>query len=98
MRKLSTALFVSCVFTFYFLLFTCEAAAQSTLFNTPSTDTLPENRFYMEANFIVLTVNSKKVKSLEELTAAIFEAQGEVTIDGFYEEYEGQYSYVFNKD
>ena len=52
----------------------------------------------MEANFIVLTVNSKKVKSLEELTAAIFEAQGEVTIDGFYEEYEGQYSYVFNKD
>jgi serine protease Do len=52
----------------------------------------------MEVNFIVLTVNGKKVKSIEELSTAIFEAAGEVTIDGFYEEYEGQYSYVFNKD
>lgn len=52
----------------------------------------------MEVNFIVLTVNGQKVKSLEELTNAIFDAKGEVTLDGFYEEYEGQYSYIFNKE
>lgn len=52
MKKLSFNLFASCVFTFCVLLFTCEASAQLTIFNTPSTDTLPENRFYVEADFI----------------------------------------------
>ena len=45
MKKFSMVLFAVLVFGF-------SVSAQSTLFNTPSSDTLPENRFYMEADFI----------------------------------------------
>ena len=45
MKKFLMVLFAVLVFGF-------SVSAQSTLFNTPSTDTLPENRFYMEADFI----------------------------------------------
>ncbi len=47
MRKLSTLLFA-----FVLTAFSYSVSAQSTLFNVPSTDTLPENRFYIEADFI----------------------------------------------
>lgn len=47
MPKFQTVLFVSLFFAFNF-----SISAQSTLFNVPSTDTLPENRFYVEADFI----------------------------------------------
>ncbi len=52
MGRLSTTLFVSLFFTFYFLLFTCQASAQLTIFNVPSTDILPEKKFYVEGDFI----------------------------------------------
>lgn len=44
--------FQAIFFAFVFLAFGYSVSAQSTLFNTPSTDTLPEGRFFMEADFI----------------------------------------------
>ncbi|MCH2043996.1 MAG: Do family serine endopeptidase [Saprospiraceae bacterium] len=51
----------------------------------------------MDINFIVTTVNNKKIKSLQEFEDAIFNATDEVILDGFYEEYPGDFSYVFQK-
>lgn len=51
----------------------------------------------MDVNFIVTTVNNKKVKSLIEFEEAVFDAKDEVILDGFYEEYPGDFSYVFQK-
>lgn len=52
----------------------------------------------MEREFIVTAVNSKKVSTLDEFLDAIVNADGEVVLDGFYEKYPGEYSYVFEKD
>jgi len=51
----------------------------------------------MEENFIVTAVNSKKVSSIEEFINAVVDTDGEVVLDGFYEEYTGEFSYVFDK-
>ncbi len=51
----------------------------------------------MEKGFIVTAVNSKKISNLEEFIEAIANAEGEVVLDGFYEKYPGDYSYVFDK-
>lgn len=45
MKKLLTVLFAFCAFVY-------TVSAQSTLFNVPSTDTLPKGRFYVEADLI----------------------------------------------
>ena len=47
MTKFQTVLFALIFFAFSYTI-----SAQSTLFNVPSTDTLPEGRFYIEADFI----------------------------------------------
>lgn len=52
----------------------------------------------MEVNFIITSVDGKKVQNLSELRTALFDANGDVTLDGFYEDYEGQYTYVFKKE
>jgi len=52
----------------------------------------------MEKGFIVTAINSKKVKNLEEFIDAVTTAEGEVVLDGFYEKYPGEYSYVFDKE
>lgn len=52
----------------------------------------------MEQEFIITAVNSKKIETLEEFISAIYEAKGEIVLDGFYEEYNGEYSYIFDKE
>lgn len=52
----------------------------------------------MEQQFIVTKVNDQDVKNLEEFIDAVIDADGEVVLDGFYEKYSGEYSYVFDKD
>lgn len=54
-------------------------------------------RTNMDSNFIILTVNGLAVSNERELVDAIFESDDEVVLDGFYEEYSGDYSYVFEK-
>lgn len=51
----------------------------------------------MEINFIIQTVNKKPVKSIEELKSLIFEATDSITLEGFYENFEGNYTYIFKK-
>ena len=52
----------------------------------------------MEREFIITMVNNEKIKSLDDFTNAIANAENEVILDGFYEKYPGEYSYVFDKD
>lgn len=52
----------------------------------------------MEREFIVTSVNDEKISSIDEFTAAIANAEGEVVLDGFYKKYPGEYSYVFEKE
>jgi len=51
----------------------------------------------MEKNFIVTAANQKNVSTIEELLDIVMAASGEVVLDGFYESYSGDYSYVFEK-
>ena len=52
----------------------------------------------MEREFIITMVNNEKIKSLDDFTNAIANAENEVILDGFYEKYPGEYTYVFDKD
>lgn len=52
----------------------------------------------MEEDFIVTSVNEIKVTTVAELIDAIDQAEGDVVLDGFYEKYPGEYSYVFEKE
>lgn len=52
----------------------------------------------MEQEFIVTAINNKPIKNLEEFINEIVLAETEVTLDGFYEKYPGEYSYIFEKE
>lgn len=52
----------------------------------------------MEKNFIITEVNDQKVETLEQLQDAVLSAKGKVILDGYYENYPGEYSYVFEKE
>lgn len=52
----------------------------------------------MEREFIVTSINGKAIKNLEEFIEEFIAAQGEVVMDGFYEKYPGEYSYVIEKE
>lgn len=52
----------------------------------------------MEKGFIVTAINEQKVGSLDEFLEIVADAEGEIVLDGFYEKYPGEYSYVFEKD
>lgn len=52
----------------------------------------------MEREFIVTSINNKVVTTLDEFMDEIVNAKGEVVLDGFYEKYPGEYSYVFEKN
>lgn len=54
-------------------------------------------RTNMEKGFIITSVNSKKISTVDEFVDAVFDASGEIVLDGFYERYKGEYSYVFEK-
>jgi hypothetical protein len=45
-------IFRSFLFALVFVVFSCTISAQSTIFNVPSTDVLPEGRFLLEVDFI----------------------------------------------
>jgi S1-C subfamily serine protease len=51
----------------------------------------------MEKGFVITSVNKKDVLSIEEFIDIVMDASGEVVLDGFYESYSGDYSYVFDK-
>jgi len=51
----------------------------------------------MDRDFIIEMVNGEKVKTEEEFIQAIIQAEDEVKLDGFYENFSGDYSYLFNK-
>lgn len=51
----------------------------------------------MEEGFIVVRVNGNKVKTKREMIELIYSARGEVKLQGFYEKYDGEYNYVFEK-
>jgi S1-C subfamily serine protease len=51
----------------------------------------------MEKNFIITAANQKNVSTIDELLDIVMAASGEVVLDGFYENYSGDYSYVFEK-
>ena len=52
----------------------------------------------MEREFIVTAVNEESIDNLDDFTAAVAKAEGEVILDGFYKKYPGEYSYVFEKE
>lgn len=52
----------------------------------------------MEREFIVTAVNEESIDNLDDFTAAVAKAEGEVVLDGFYKKYPGEYSYVFEKE
>ena len=51
----------------------------------------------MDKEFIITSVNGKDVTTLDDLLDAIIGSEGEVVLDGFYENFSGDYSYVFEK-
>jgi Do/DeqQ family serine protease len=51
----------------------------------------------MEKGFVITSVNKKDVQSVDEFIDMVMDASGEVTLDGFYENYSGDYSYIFEK-
>jgi serine protease Do len=51
----------------------------------------------MEKGFVVTSINQNAVLTIEDFIEKIMEASGEVVLDGFYENYSGDYSYVFDK-
>jgi len=61
------------------------------------TDDSPLQSTNMENAFIITSVNEELVTSLQDFIDLIFAAEGEITIGGFYEKYEGEYTYVFSK-
>lgn len=52
----------------------------------------------MAPNYIITSVNNKKIKSVDELIAIINSSNDKITLDGFYEKYKGKYPYSFYKD
>lgn len=51
----------------------------------------------MEEGFIVERVNGNAVSSERELIELIYSSKGEVKLQGFYEKYDGEYNYVFER-
>jgi S1-C subfamily serine protease len=51
----------------------------------------------MEKGFVITSVNKKEITSVDEFIEIVMDASGEVVLDGFYESYSGDYSYVFEK-
>jgi S1-C subfamily serine protease len=51
----------------------------------------------MEKGFVITTVNKKVISNLDDFIEVIFNSSGDVALDGFYESYSGDYTYVFEK-
>ncbi len=55
-------------------------------------------RTNMEPGFIITKVGEKKVKNIEDFIKVIKEIKGKVMLEGFYEDYPGEYYYAFAMD
>jgi serine protease Do len=51
----------------------------------------------MEKGFVITSINKKDVESVNQFIEMVLDASGEVVLEGFYENYSGDYSYVFEK-
>ena len=51
----------------------------------------------MEKGFVIASINKKDVESVTQFIEMVLDASGEVVLEGFYENYSGDYSYVFEK-
>ena len=51
----------------------------------------------MEKGFIVTSVNNIEIDNIDDFIKNIINAETEVILDGFYEDYSGDFSYVFEK-
>ena len=51
----------------------------------------------MKPSYIITHVNSQRVYSAEELISELEKAEKEVFLEGYYEDYEGEYYYQFDK-
>ena len=51
----------------------------------------------MEKGFVITTVNKKAISNLDDFVEIIFNSSGDIALDGFYESYSGDYTYVFEK-
>lgn len=54
-------------------------------------------RTEMDPDYIITKVNDIRVKTLEEVVEALKEAKDKVLLEGFYENYPGEYYYTFSK-
>ncbi|HEX5624633.1 MAG TPA: PDZ domain-containing protein, partial [Saprospiraceae bacterium] len=52
----------------------------------------------MAPNYIILSVNGRKVRNVDELIREIKSASGSILLDGFYERYKGRFPYRFHKE
>ncbi|MBK7872203.1 MAG: Do family serine endopeptidase [Saprospiraceae bacterium] len=55
-------------------------------------------RTNMEPGFIITKVGEKKIKNIKEFIETIKETEGKVMLEGFYEDYPGEYYYAFALD
>ncbi len=51
----------------------------------------------MAPNYIITSVNNKKVTTVDDLINLIRKSDEEVLLDGFYEKYKGRFPYRFHK-
>ncbi|HNB30763.1 MAG TPA: hypothetical protein PK931_06935, partial [Saprospiraceae bacterium] len=51
----------------------------------------------MAPNYIITSVNRKKIRNVDELIQAIQKSDSKVLLNGIYEQYDGEYPYSFYK-
>lgn len=51
----------------------------------------------MEPGFVITKINSKKISTAEELIERLKSENGKINLDGYYENYPDNYSYLFSK-
>ena len=54
-------------------------------------------RTEMDPDYIITKVNDQKINSVEEVIKALKDARDKVLLEGFYENYPGEYYYTFSK-
>ena len=54
-------------------------------------------RTEMDPDYIITKVNDNRVRNMQECVNALKEAKGKVLLEGFYENYPGEYYYTFSK-
>jgi len=55
-------------------------------------------RTNMDPGFIITKIGERRVKSIEDVVKVLKETEGKVMLEGFYEDYPGEYYYAFAMD